>query len=425
MTDSLVFIFTYFALIFAPVIYLFKRYFFSPMTWFYIFFTNIAIGTFLIIDFSHSSDILHAILIIVAIISYSVGLFIFLNIFNIKRKFNDFYNKEIELDSNISIILFSIVFILSSLVVLAYYNAVGYNLALNIIFEEQIDNFSSRRLNMYSGETYFFPGYVNQFKNILLPLTFVVIATHLSRIGRPIFLPFLLLIIFFIILSIVGTGQRAYLVHSSISIMFGFALLLNLKFRNLINKKYLIPFFVLFIVFYFITSAYSTRASDFGSNINVIFERFFYVQQEGGLTGFRYIYDKGIFFLKDWYEGFVGLLPYIDGSSIAHEIHFLKYGSSAGTVPLTHIGSAYYNGGFLLVVIFFTIIGIIHAFLFNRLLIGRKTIARCIGYGFLFHAFGAYLSGGPVAYIDNGLLAIILFLLIRKIRISKKIKSLS
>src|SRR5690606_35590972 len=65
-----------------------------------------------------------------------------------------------------------IVLLISATITIIYYVLIGYNVVI-LMLEGSLafGDYSDLRLASYSGEEYFAPGYVNQFKNVLLPLT--------------------------------------------------------------------------------------------------------------------------------------------------------------------------------------------------------------------------------------------------------------
>lgn len=147
-----------------------------------------------------------------------------------------------------------------------------------------------------------------------------------------------------------------------------------------------------------------------GKVVEEIIVRFTTVQQEGALVGFHYVHTLPIAWFTEWAKAFAGVLPGVEGSTLAHEIHAVMYGTARGTVPLSTIGSAYHNGGVAGVVILFSLIGFAYAKLYTMYLSGEREIVRSLTFGFLFFYLVIYLADSPAALLDSGVLTALLFL---------------
>jgi oligosaccharide repeat unit polymerase len=392
-----------------------KRYKISPAFWFLLAQWLMAVGTIVLVDLEREDDVLYIALYFVALFSFLAGASILSHFQPIKMVYARYLRQPVELDEIQVRKAMIILVVVAAMITMLYYWLAGYNLFWEILSGAEIDDYSAKRLAMYSGDTYLAPGYVNQFKNVLLPLLFVTIAvwTHWTghrRAARVLViagLPFLFL-------ALAGTGQRGFILYTVFAIMFGAAIISTGR-QHTSYKHYLIlPLFVVIVVFVIMTQAYkSSEGTD--AAIEQTMDRFFTVQQDGGLVGFRYIYSQEIVWFNEWAAGFVGILPGVEGSLLAHEIHKIMYGSELGTVPVTTVGSAYYNGGVICVIVFFFLLGWAYAALFYRLISGRRTVLRSFTYGFLFFYLATYVAGPPVSLIDNGVVTLMLLLVIRKI----------
>jgi oligosaccharide repeat unit polymerase len=378
----------------------------SPGFWHPLFLGVMAIGTFQLIDFSHPSDWKH-------IVAFFVGLIVFSFTFNslafsagADRLAAAFIRKPIEPESPAVTRFIFFILILSILITIIYYSATGANMFLLIMRGVEVEDYSTLRLSMYSGEKYFAPGYVNQFKNVLLPLSLTVVGLWLHRKKsslRWVFWPFAA---FFWTFAVMGTGQRAFLVFSLMATIFGLRLAVV---RNQVKKKQP-PKLMYFVVggcsvalFLAFTQAYQGATISGGSSaIELMFARLLFIQQEGGLIGFRYIADFEPRWFGDWLDALVGIFPGQPGSRIDHDIHALMYGSDRGTVPLSIIGTAYYNAGMLGVVLLYACFGTLASMLYVRFLKGAKTTARCLSYGGCFFYASVWVAGSPVTLLDNG-----------------------
>lgn len=268
---------------------------------------------------------------------------------------------------------------------------------------------------MYAGDIYAGAGYFNQFKNFLLPLTSALVAYYLycrnALVGK-IATVFLIVLC---LLAVAGTGQRTYLVFSSLATLVGFALI-RLGSKSILGVRTIVGIVLVFVVFAMMTALYKGTEHTFVDSAVLSLERIFYSQQWAGLVAFQMIYERPIVWFAEWRDSLMGLLPGHRGSILANEIHDYMFQSFRGTSPPTLVGSAYHNGGMWLVGVFFALLGIIYAALYERFLDGIKSPARCLAYGALFFYLMTFFVG-PIRYpLDNGVGAFGLFLILRKIR---------
>ena len=277
------------------------------------------------------------------------------------------------------------------------------------------DDYSTIRLAMYAGEEYTGAGYFNQFKNFLLPLSSVLLGYYVWQYSRRVsrFLSPLLVII--CVLAVAGAGQRTYLVFSFVATLFGY-LLLSLGRRKIINGRILFSVVLLFLAFSMMTSLYKGTDGNVFKSIALSFERIFYSNQWAGLVAFRFIYDQPIVWFQEWGDSILGVLPGHRGSILANEIHDFMFQSFRGTAPPTLIGSAYHNGGALLVAVTFSLMGLIYSYAYGLFLQGKRSPARCFGYGALFFYLTTFFVGTIKYPLDNGVVAFILFLCVIRLR---------
>jgi oligosaccharide repeat unit polymerase len=391
----------------------------SPVFWFPASLCLMAVGTFAMTNPSEAADRVYVEMFFVAQISFFIGAVLFLSWSKVEPEFHRFAARETEANVPEERQVTVAIFVLSVLITWAYYYAVGYNLLFMVLSGGVAGtDYSELRLAMYSGDEYFAPGYVNQFKNVLLPLSAVSIAMWLKDSRHQVlFYLFSAFAVGFLLYALLGTGQRAYLLYAFTALLFGFVLH-NIGKPNRGNlRRVLMALVPVLLLFGFMTGAYK-NLNEGGSSITAtVIERFTSVQQEGALLGFRYIYGFETAWFAEWGDSLRGLLPYEEGSRLAHEIHELLYGSNRGTVPLSSVGSAYYNGGVLGVILLFSCLGLVYAHLYRRFLTGRRTILRSLTYGSLFFYLAIYVTDTPVGLLENGILTLILFLLLSKIRI--------
>jgi oligosaccharide repeat unit polymerase len=395
----------------------------SPIFWFPAALWLMAIGTFLLIDLRLRSDIIYSALFFLALVAYFAGAMLYMGVANVDRSLNAFSNRPDQSNVSEERNLTITIFVASSLITAAYYYFVGYNLFL-LVLAGQVDNYSQLRLATYSEENYLAPGYVNQFKNVLLPLSAAAIAMWLNQANRKgLFYAFSATAAPFLVLALAGTGQRAYLVYTFAALLLGFVLHGIGQRERIKTGKIILAAIPMLALFGLMTGAYSLSPMEDGSVTATMLARFTSIQQESGLAGFRYIYPMPTAWFSEWWQGVTGILPGSAGSTLAHEIHEIRYGSFAGTAPISTVGSAYYNGGVLGVVLLFGLTGIAYAAVYKRFLDGPKTILRSLSYGFLFFYLSVWVAEGPVILLDNGVLTVAVFLMLAKVRLGRKDRS--
>lgn len=383
----------------------------SPVFWFPVFLALIALGTFPLISEGSAADKTYALLFFIALVAFIVGGYISLSASKAGVLVNHFESRPV-VDLNAAQRLFVVaVLAVSCLVTWLYFEAIGYNVLQIVLSGEAVSDFSDLRLQTYSGDVYFAPGYVSQFKNVLLPITALATGEFiLRRYSRVIFVSYSIVAIVFCVGALAGTGQRGYLFYTIVSIVFGLALYGTGKRRAIKISQLMVFVAPASAVFFVITAVYAAVDGGFSEVAFQIWNRFVRVQQEGALVGFRYIYLLPTAWFTEWGQGLFGLLPGQEGSRLAHEIHAVMYGSDRGTVPLSSIGSAYYNGGIVGVVFVFGLIGILYGYLYARFLKGEKSFVRSIAYGFAFFYLAFYVSDAPTILFDNGVPTIFVFL---------------
>lgn len=383
----------------------------SPLVWFLPANWLMAIGTFVLLDTSLSSDVYYGVLYNIAQVSFLGAAVIFYSTHRVKSAYTEFWLKPIVMDP--VDIRYSVLILigLSAFITFIYYRSIGYNIAYMILTGTDIGNYSDARLDAYSGDHYFAPGYVNQFKNVILPATFSVLAATVAFRRKRFFLMVMLIVgLPLLFLALAGTGQRAFVIYSFFAFMFGLSALVRIS-----RAALLAGVAVVTTIMFVMTSSYK-GTGDFSDTAARLLGRFIAEQQFGGLIGFRYVYFKETSWLVEWGQNLIGILPGFKGSTLPHEVHQLLYGSDRGTIPLSLVGSAYHNGGVALVVAYFALLGWSFSYLYYRFLLGRRTVFRCFVYGALFFYLAIHVSGTPVSLINNGAVTLLVMLFVRKAR---------
>jgi oligosaccharide repeat unit polymerase len=428
MQSNELFSFLYIILI-GIALFFFRRFFASPVSAYLVSLALMGTPTIFMIDFTHESDAAHLVAWFLAAFSFCAGSFFALASKHPNTLLTTFSKAPVAKETKSEKILIILLLTFSIIITYLYYRATGLNFVSAIASGIEINDYSTSRLSMYTGaatgSNYFAPGYVNQLKNTLLP-TFLSI-TMLWAIRWPILfrVSFLLGCLIIFIWAVAGTGQRIYLVMSAIGFVWSLLLMKQVAHRSSIGRgtnnvrfsPARRPGSVLFvallltlcisIVFLRLTSAYQGDGT--GQNpLDLAFHRAFFVQQEGGLVGFRYFAPDGVNLGNDWYGSLLQLLPgSVDRPSQAHEVHWFMYGTDRGTVPLSTVGSAFLAFDFFGVAMLFFLFGTGCSMLYCRLLAGPKSVSRCLIYGNAFTVIFFFMAGDPVSLIDNGLLTLL------------------
>ena len=379
-----------------------------------------ASGTILLLDFNYYSDVFYAGIYFISLLMFIFGSMIAIHLFNINKKYVLFYSSSLQTDSPLAMHLVIIFLLISIAVVTLYYFAIGYNLTYSMLFGAGETDFKTLRIGTYSGDNYYAPGYVNQFKNILLPSSLLaLIATLFVQNRKSTYFILLILSIPYLVYILMGTGQRAPLIYVLVAFFFA----LNIMFR--LRIKWLFLFFLVIVLGFAFVSFQSGRTEGAFNSLISIFARVFFIEQYESLLGFRYIFENlEISWFKQWLEALLGVLPNHQGSRLDHILYENIHKTDRGTSGLTLAASAYYNGSLINTFIFYFALGFTYIAIFSRLLSGRKTILRCVGYGGVIFILSVFVVGTPVYLLNKGILGFIILLFIRKVVWSSQRKPL-
>ena len=115
--------------------------------------------------------------------------------------------KPLIYDSQKTIKLFWSLTVISTLLTLLYFYLLGYNIFYLVYYNFSLAEIVTARINSYSGETYFAPGYFNQFKNVILPVSITALILNKVKSKKLLYFVFIPIAFF----GLAGTGQRAFL----------------------------------------------------------------------------------------------------------------------------------------------------------------------------------------------------------------------
>jgi oligosaccharide repeat unit polymerase len=311
-----------------------------------------------------------------------------------------------------------IIIVVSVIVSFVYYYAVGYNILLEAVFSlfgdigrVLGDDVVTLRLQSYSGDQYFAPGYVNQFKNVLLPLLsgYLIIRYILLRKRKDLFLFLILLPVNLVFL--LGTGQRGPFFYIVVIFLIFCNISLPAKEARRIN---LISIVLLVILFSFATYTlqkdfeYFADINDFIRLLTALPERIFTGNQWSGVIGFRYIYALPTQYGREWFESFKILPGQGSKYTLASEVFKVMFGSYRGTAPVSIWGSIWFNFNWVGVAVIPFLMGMAYQGLYLRLIRGPKTLFRLLYYSAFSVILGMWIAGGPETLVNVGLLTIVI-----------------
>lgn len=304
---------------------------------------------------------------------------------------------------------------LSIVVCVAYYVALGYNVltsSLVSVLSGSHADLGALRLNAYSGSRYLFPGYVNQFRNVLLPAVTVLLTLSLFR-DKSRFRWLLAIVLWSAtLIFILGTGQRGAFVT------FAIVLVVFIYYLNRAMFKKWAPIVVLAAIpLFFLSTIALGRAKDqlasatgvWGQAVvlfNQTLFRAFGSNQEASVVGFRYVHGLPTQFGGDWLRALVGLLPGVSGSDISNQVYKQMYGSTRGSAPLSLWGSAYYNFGTVGALLLACILAAGLHMLTLRISKMRKINSmELMGMAGVFTILGSWVVSGPAYLLNAGIVA--------------------
>lgn len=334
-------------------------------------------------------------------------------------------------NSRISVIANFIIFF-GILLSFIYFQRIGYNLFLDSFRSlvetgsrlDDVSKLRERTANAESSGIYFAAGYVNQFKNVLVPVLSMFYYTNTVLNSRPSSQKQTLFVILLLInvVMLLGTGQRGAFVLACITaIVFINTALIgpNLRKFNIFLLSVFLPVF--FVATFFLGRSNVDSISSADGLVAVsgeVIDRFFESNQLTGVIGFRYIYDQPVQYGFEWYKEVIGLLPdsgFEKKDRLAFKIFKIMYGSDFGTSPESISGSIWYNVGPYLGIFVSMFLGYMYALIFIRLIRGKKQIVRISVYSSSVVVLSTWIASGPFTLINTGLAALIVFRLITRV----------
>lgn len=392
----------------------------NPVFWFLVLQYLMASGTIMVADMDSESDSLYVMLYFLFLLCFLGGAVFGSSMVPLGKASCHYFQSPVIKDRAIVMRWVFYLVGFSALVTVIYYALVGHNFVAILIQGGTIENYSDMRLKGYGGEQYYAPGYANQFKNVLLPVGLSILAMQALYTGkkRKLYV-YLALGLPFVIYALLGTGQRAFIVHASIAFVFGLSLLMggrsdqrNLPWPVLLTGAAFV--FILFSLFSYLYHEASIKDSGHENlvvaTVNNVFNRIFFVNQEQGLIGFRYLHALNRHDATEWLKELWGISPFYSYKAISHEIFYHLYLTDRGTAPLTVVGNAYYSGGTIGLATYAFLMGFGYTIAYYMAINGKRTIYRAMVYGPLCYYLSLNTAGSPMTLFNRGVVALFIML---------------
>ena len=327
----------------------------------------------------------------------------------------------IETGPRLELVVYSII-IGSIVIAFLYYNAVGYNLFIvalgNLLTggANQANDIGTMRLEFYADpDNYFAPGYVNQFKNLLLPCLLAFVAARRCYSRSRLDLITLIIAVPLCLAFLLGTGQRFPIVMACGCA--GVYLFYSVPKR--LSKRILVTLSLFAIIFFLAGTLILGRGgeSESGGSLSVLASdaasRFTGGNQDTGLVGFRFIQRRPITWGMDYYYRIARIIRILPGGKrdlmmIDNEVYAFQYGTPRGTAPMHIWGESWYNFGWLGVTVMPFGLGFLYQRVFTRMIRGPKTLGRLLVYVYGSVLLGTWATAGPDYLLNNGLITVLI-----------------
>lgn len=300
------------------------------------------------------------------------------------------------------------------IITLAYYSALGYVVlfdSLDSLATGGEEDLTALRLEAYAGERYLYPGYVNQFKNVLLPALTSLVVLYAFDKNKVRASPYVWPLMAVATVGILGTGQRGAFVQ------FLIVLLVFITFALPARRRQFIAWLLALGLPLFMLSTFASgrarqelaAAADPISQVLVLLGQTLFritgSNQEASVAAFRYVYERPLQAGADWLASLLGLLPGNSGTNLDNLIFAELYGSSRGNAPPSVWGSAYYNFGFAGPLLIAAILAV-SVFALSRVL--NRSTARntmeILGLAGTAATLATWVAGTPTYLFNSGII---------------------
>ncbi|KKK05417.1 hypothetical protein [Micromonospora sp. HK10] len=301
---------------------------------------------------------------------------------------------------------------LSIVVTVGYFAAVGYS-AFLVGLQGQLGgspaDIATLRLESYAGDRYLFPGFVNQFKNAILPALAVILTVwsfakggFFARVGS-------VLLLALSALALMATAQRgAMVLFLTTALVYAF-----LHRRRHLSWGFVLPLLLglplLVLSTYVLARSPDSASSPLQAAAEDLSNRFLHDNQASGLAAFNYTSSLPVSNGGDWLQGLLSVLPSHRGSTLSSDVFYTLYGSTRGTSPPSLWGSIHYNFDTLGLLFMAALFGVLFQVLTQRSLRrGHYNSLQLIGFAGVTVVLGTWVAGGIETPLNIGLVSYLL-----------------
>jgi oligosaccharide repeat unit polymerase len=386
--------------------------FLNPVTYFFFFQIISFLGTIPLLNMVEEVNQVYYFCFFLGILSSLIGFMIGDFIFPVQyQTIKNWQNKPFIIEGGITFNFgIKALIVFSAVVCAAYFYAVGYNVFVlgftNLMSGTGGDeDLSTMRLKSYNSDItgdYYYPGFVNQFKDTLFPLCMFYLwaKTLVDNKHKESYL-FLVIFTLFSTVSVMGTGQRGAF---ALAMMMGCAFMFNILTKEKRRKFLLfsgIPAFGLFMVSTFLNGRTKSDKFEVAATLESIWERIASDNQWGSYMGFRdLMYPNGIQWGAEWWQGILGISPWHTGSTLANDIAGILWGGF-GNAPPSSWGSIYYNFGFWGIFLYPLVTCTLIKFFYYRFYQKEKYLFRIQIYVYCYLLYGTWIGASPIEYYMN------------------------
>ncbi|MBQ1047990.1 oligosaccharide repeat unit polymerase [Micromonospora sp. C51] len=300
------------------------------------------------------------------------------------------------------------VVVISLIVAYVYFAAIGYSAfweGLKGQLSGTPEDVTTLRLQSYAGEKYLFPGFVNQFKNAILPGLTLVLTVWSFKNGGLFARAASICLMALAAFALLGTGQRgALVVFVTTTIVYAY-----LHNRRRLPLTATVPL-ILGLPLVLLSTAVLARTDDAPSRLSGAWidlrNRFFEDNQVSGIAAFRYTSSLPVRYGGEWLDGLLSVLPGHRGSTLNSDVFYTLYRSTRGTSPPSLWGSVHYNFDTVGLIAFAALFGVALQFLTQRSLRRNNyNSLQLVGLAGITVVLGTWIAGGIETPLNVGLMS--------------------
>jgi hypothetical protein len=389
------------------------------------------VGSLPLLEADRPADQVHALVMLSALVCFIVGAELARRVWPVEG-YTSWRAQPTAVEASVvfSAVLWLLILI-SVAAAVAFYATAGANVFVQSIVSlltsgTRLESAAEVRESFYAGERYFAAGYVNQFKNLLLPLLTAYLALRYALAPKRRDLVAIALLIPCSIAAILGTGQRgAFATFVLIALTLSLAALPKHAGRNLALAIVLGGIALFAVATFFlgrgILASGLVREDNVRGVLLEVWQRAFWGNQASSVAGFRYVFDHSTAWGADWYRALVALaprnfFPNKEAPTLPLDVFEMLYGSRGGTAPASTWGSVWFTFGPLGIPVVAGFLGVVYHWLHARALAGPKLLGRLAVWSAAIIILGTWLVGGPETLLNEGILALIVLSFLLRLR---------